>query len=129
MRVFQILTSVAACAVLLVSCASEGSSGGGGEESTGGETGAETGEATGSGETTGVDDDATGSTEPVRVGDYDPENPNPLCGYIADNEGGEVGDHIKDFGLKTYLGENYWLHQNCGNGNTKAVWIILATGW
>ena len=51
-----------------------------------------------------------------------------LCEFDAGNIGKEVGKSIENFGLKTYQGDAYWLHQNCGT-DTKVVWMILGTGW
>lgn len=70
-----------------------------------------------------------GTDDPV----IDPDDPGPVhtaCGYDDAQRGKVVGKHIKNFGLKTWEGDSYWLHQaNCGQPETKVVWVVLATGW
>ncbi len=63
------------------------------------------------------------------VDDWDFTNGGPNCGFDAEKTGRNVGDQIANFGLKTHLQEDYWLHENCDNNGTKVVWMILATGW
>jgi hypothetical protein len=61
----------------------------------------------------------------------DPNTPvtgGPNCGFDTEMEGRNLGDQIKNFGLKTYLDDPYWLHQNC-DAEKKLIWIVLATGW
>jgi len=56
-----------------------------------------------------------------------PQDGTELCAFDSENIGKEVGGAIENFGLKTYQGDAYWLHQNCGT-DKKVIWIILATG-
>jgi thiol-disulfide isomerase/thioredoxin len=62
----------------------------------------------------------------------DPEK-NPIhddCAFSADLQGTAVGDHIKNFSLKTVDNEEYNLHsQNCGQPQKAALYVILGTGW
>lgn len=50
------------------------------------------------------------------------------CQFDKAKQGKIVGKEVKNFGLKTYLNENYFLHDN-NCGKKKIVWILLATGW
>jgi len=50
------------------------------------------------------------------------------CGFDVEKQGKQVGDHVKNFGLKTWEQCAHYLHQDCG-GDTKAIWLILSTGW
>ncbi len=50
------------------------------------------------------------------------------CGFDSSKQGKSVGDHVKNYGLKTWEKCAHYLHQDCG-GETKAIWLILSTGW
>ena len=51
-----------------------------------------------------------------------------VCGFDLEKQGKQVGDHVKNFGLKSWEKCAHYLHQDCG-GNTKVIWLILSTGW
>jgi|GEM_PF-6099120 hypothetical protein len=69
-------------------------------------------------------------TTPVLPGDCAPAQKNTpgSCGYDESLKGKLVGDHIKNFGVKTWEQCAHYLHQDCG-GDTKVVWLVLSTGW
>ena len=71
---------------------------------------------------------AEAAADPV----VDPVN-NPIhenCAFNVDSQGTGVGDHIKNFSLKTVFNEEYNVHsQNCGQPERKALYVILGTGW
>lgn len=124
MRTHSLMWIVAA--LLLVSCSS--SSG------TGGTDGTDSGDTSATDATDATDESAaTGDgADGVDGADADaaevlPKDGTEFCGFNADAAGKEVGASIENFGLKTYQGDAYWLHQNCGT-DKKVVWIILATG-
>jgi hypothetical protein len=51
-----------------------------------------------------------------------------FCGFDENQQGKLIGDHVKNFAMKTPDSCPYWLHQSCGTG-TKVIWVILSTGW
>jgi hypothetical protein len=51
-----------------------------------------------------------------------------LCLFDVESQGKDLGNHVKNFGMKTHEGCPYWMHQNCG-GDKKVIWMILSTGW
>ncbi|MFT7623732.1 MAG: hypothetical protein ACI9WU_002915 [Myxococcota bacterium] len=125
--------SIVALTGFIAACSSEG----GTNSSSTGSSGGTDGNASvdGTGTTDGVDNTAGGVTDQTDGGDtavnLTPIEAGPECGFNADQQGKILGRHIKNFGLKTYEGNPYWLHGNCGHTETpkKAVWVILATGW
>jgi len=76
------------------------------------------------------DNPDVGNTNPVQPGDCaPPQKDTPgSCGFDAEKQGKLVGDHIKNFGVKTWEQCLHYLHQDCG-GDTKVVWLVLSTGW
>ena len=50
------------------------------------------------------------------------------CAFDPALEGRVIGDQIRDFGLRTYTGDERQLHGSCG-ADRQLVWIVLATGW
>lgn len=73
-------------------------------------------------------DDPGGEPDIAEPTGSDPVAGGPTCGFDPEQQGKIPGRHVKNFGLKTYENEAYWLHQNCGT-DKKVVWLILATGW
>jgi hypothetical protein len=55
-------------------------------------------------------------------------NGTALCEFDESKVGKNVGDHVKNFAMKTGEGCPYWLHQSCGT-EKKVIWMLLATGW
>ena len=51
-----------------------------------------------------------------------------FCQFDDQNQGKDIGNHVKNFGMKNYEGCPYWMHQNCGT-EKKVIWMILSTGW
>lgn len=52
------------------------------------------------------------------------------CAFDAELEGKGVGDHVKNFSLKTVYDTEYNIHsQNCGQPGRKAIYLLLGTGW
>ena len=76
------------------------------------------------------DEPDTTGTGPVLPGNCAPPKKNTpgSCGYDESQKGKLVGDHIKNFGVKTWEQCAHYLHQDCG-GDTKVVWLVLSTGW
>ncbi len=72
----------------------------------------------------GPDETTDGKTEE----EFKPEEGGPGCQFDEAKVGNIIGKHIENYTLKTYQGDPYSLHQNCGD-EQKAVWIILSTGW
>lgn len=119
MRVLTVLAIVSSFALAFSLSACE-------SESTGDKKAAENPSEATNGET-----DQTGRVGETANGETD-QNTSPVaggatCQYDESQKGQIEGKSIENFGLKTYEGEPYWLHENCGK--KKAVWIILATGW
>jgi thiol-disulfide isomerase/thioredoxin len=119
----------AAAVFLMMGCS--GSGGGGTDESSSGATATdsvdEADSADSTASTSGTDgadgaDGADGTTGAVL-----PQDGTELCAFDPEKAGKDVGGSIENFGLKTYQGDAYWLHQNCGT-DKKIIWIILATG-
>ena len=85
------------------------------------------------GEADGNLDPGAGTTggEQANVGNdqvFEPVQGGQECGFDAEKVGKVVGAHVDNFGLKTFEGEPYWLHENCGT-EKKVVWVVLSTGW
>jgi thiol-disulfide isomerase/thioredoxin len=52
------------------------------------------------------------------------------CAFDGDLVGKVVGDHVKNFSLKTVYDTEYNLHsENCGQPGRKAIYLLLGTGW
>ena len=55
-------------------------------------------------------------------------NGTEFCGFDESKQGKLIGDHVKNFAMKTPDSCPYYFHQSCGTG-TKVIWVILSTGW
>ena len=51
-----------------------------------------------------------------------------FCQFDTAQQGKDIGNHIKNFGMKKHDSCPYWMHQNCGT-DKKVIWMILGTGW
>ncbi len=76
----------------------------------------------------GAAGDAAIDTGSDPVNTFTPVEGGPTCEYNAELKGKDVGEHIKNFGLKMPDDTFYWMHQACGY-DKKVVWVILATGY
>ena len=65
--------------------------------------------------------------------DVDPVPTNVVheeCAFNTDLQGKDVGDHVKNFSLKTVYDTEYNVHaQNCGQPGRKALYLLLGSGW
>jgi len=75
----------------------------------------------------GDDPPPVGPVVPGNCANPQPDTPTG-CGYDLEKKGKLVGDHIKNFGLKTWEQCAHYLHQDC-NPDTKIIWLVLSTGW
>ena len=108
----------AAAVFLTMGCSSSSGSGSDGtDESSSGATATdsvdEADSADSTASTSGTDgadgaDGADGTTGAVL-----PQDGTELCAFDPEKAGKDVGGSIENFGLKTYQGDAYWLHQNC----------------
>lgn len=51
-----------------------------------------------------------------------------FCLFDTLEQGKDLGNHVKNFGMKAHDSCPYWMHQNCGT-DKKVIWMILGTGW
>ena len=51
-----------------------------------------------------------------------------FCQFDELQQGKDLGNHVKNFAMKTTENCAYWMHQNCGT-EKKVIWMILGTGW
>jgi hypothetical protein len=52
------------------------------------------------------------------------------CAFDTELEGKGVGDHVKNFSLKTVYNTEYNVHsKNCGQPERKALYLLLGSGW
>lgn len=59
-----------------------------------------------------------------------PKEVHAECAFDEELVGKGVGDHVKNFSLKTVYNTEYNLHaENCGQPGRKALYLLLGTGW
>ncbi len=102
----------------VLSCTSQGNTRSGTEDDPAAAGTAASVDEPGPGET-----DETGKTDEPFV----PTEGGEGCQFDEEKIGNIVGKHIDNYTLKTYQGDAYSIHQECGK--KKALWVILSTGW
>lgn len=136
--VFGLLCSVALAAASFAACADDSSSAGAPAEAgfaAEGEGCGSTADCIGDLECGAAGLCAVAQAEPEGEGETgDPVVTNNVihedCAFDPDLEGKGVGDHVKNFSLKTVYNTEYNLHsQNCGQPERKALYLLLGTGW